>query len=279
MFIFNPMSIGYIYCFSNPCMPGLYKVGMTDRTSEERAKELYSTGVPEPFVIELAIKVQNPKQAESTVHRALESFTVRPNPKREYFRASIQQIKLVFDLININQIKEEKEIVSDNESVCTVISDLTTEADDKSVNLCTFKSPIYNADTSQSEVSGNKKENYQLQSDSCFTHSNNSDPNGSLFRMCKGVKTCEKSVKTCENSIDNKSLYEKYLKIGQKIGVSHNIDGVWGEWDGTRIVYENERYTPSGFSRKFTNTLNIIFVMVDDKILSWSAFKKQCKSV
>jgi len=206
-------------------MPGLYKVGMTDRTPEERAKELYSTGVPEPFVIELAIKVQDPKHAESTVHKALESFTVRPNPKREYFRASIQQIKLVFDLISINQIKEEKEIVSDNESVCTVISDLTTEADETS------------------------------------------------------VKTCEKSVKTCENSIDNKSLYEKYLKIGQKIGVSHNIDGVWGEWDGTRIVYENERYTPSGFSRKFTNTLNIIFVMVDDKIISWSAFKKQCKSV
>ncbi len=212
------MSIGYIYCFSNPSMPGLYKVGMTDRTPEERAKELYSTGVPEPFVIELAIKVQDPKHAESVIHKALESFTIRPNPKREYFRASIQQIKLVFDLISINQIKEEKEIVSDNESVCTVISDLTTEAD-------------------------------------------------------------EKSVKTCEKSVDNNSLYQKYLKIGQKIGVSNNLDGAWGEWDGTQIIYENERYTPSGFSKKLTNTHNKIFVIVDDKITSWATYKKYNKSV
>lgn len=219
------MSIGYIYCFSNPSMPGLYKVGMTDRTPEERAKELYSTGVPEPFVIKFAIKVQDPKHAESIVHKALESFTVRPNPKREYFRASIEQIKLVFDLININQIKEEKEIVSDNESVCTVISDLTTEADETS------------------------------------------------------VKTCEKSVKTCEKSVDNNSLYQKYLKIGQRIGVSNKLDGTWGEWDGTQIIYENKGYTPSGFSKKLTNTHNKIFVMVDNKITSWATYKKYNKSV
>jgi hypothetical protein len=76
------------------------------------------------------------------------------------------------------------------------------------LNLRTFKSPIYNTDNSQSELSGNKKENYQLQrsptvadgrpqsglSDSCFTHSNDADPSMSAFRMCRSLKKISQCI-------------------------------------------------------------------------------------
>ena len=46
------MSYGYLYCFSNHSYPGILKVGMTERTPEQRIKELFKTGVPSPFHIE-----------------------------------------------------------------------------------------------------------------------------------------------------------------------------------------------------------------------------------
>ncbi|WP_220385717.1 GIY-YIG nuclease family protein, partial [Klebsiella pneumoniae] len=43
---------GWVYVLSNPCMPGIYKVGMTTTSPEVRARELSSaTGVPAPFKI------------------------------------------------------------------------------------------------------------------------------------------------------------------------------------------------------------------------------------
>jgi hypothetical protein len=50
-------------------MPGILKVGMTNRTPDVRAKELHTTGVPLPFNIEFAKKVTNPKEKEKTLHK------------------------------------------------------------------------------------------------------------------------------------------------------------------------------------------------------------------
>lgn len=46
---------GWVYVLSNPCMPGIYKIGMTTTSPEVRARELSSaTGVPAPFKVEAA---------------------------------------------------------------------------------------------------------------------------------------------------------------------------------------------------------------------------------
>tara|TARA_B100001059_G_C17696727_1_gene507865 strand:- start:139 stop:792 length:654 start_codon:yes stop_codon:yes gene_type:complete len=94
------MSYGYLYCFSNHSYPGILKVGMTERTPEQRIKELFKTGVPSPFHIECAIKVSNPKKKESVLHKLLTQYTDRTDPNREFFKVSVEEIKTFFELID-----------------------------------------------------------------------------------------------------------------------------------------------------------------------------------
>ena len=88
--------LGYIYCFSNPSMPGILKVGMTDRTPEIRLNEANNSDTwrpPTPYKIVFAKKVLNPKQKETTLHIILSQYTERINPKREFFRVSPKEVK------------------------------------------------------------------------------------------------------------------------------------------------------------------------------------------
>ena len=93
---------GYIYCFSNEGMPGLLKVGMTERTPELRLNEANNSGtwtLPS-YKIVIAKKVLNPKQKELTLHILLSQYTQRIHPKREFFRVSQEEVKTFFDLID-----------------------------------------------------------------------------------------------------------------------------------------------------------------------------------
>ncbi len=94
------MSEGYIYCLSNECMPGILKVGMTERTPDVRAKELFTTGVPTPFIIEFAKKVKDVKTKEKTLHELLEQYTERVSPNREFFRVSLEEVRTFFKLMD-----------------------------------------------------------------------------------------------------------------------------------------------------------------------------------
>lgn len=93
------MSEGYIYCLSNEAMPGLVKIGEVHaegRTPEDRIRELYTTGVPLPFTIEFAKKVQNPAQAEAKMHSFLNDK--RLNLRREFFKVTPDFVRKLFDL-------------------------------------------------------------------------------------------------------------------------------------------------------------------------------------
>lgn len=103
------MTDGYIYCFSNPSMPGILKVGMTTRAPEERAKELFTTGVALPFKIEFAKRVKNPKNKEASLHRILERREGRVDSHREFFRVSPEEVRELFDLIDGEMWSETQE--------------------------------------------------------------------------------------------------------------------------------------------------------------------------
>ena len=97
------MSDGYLYCFSNDSMPGILKIGMTERTPEIRLKEANSSDTwrpPTPYKINFAKKVYNAKQKETTLHMILTQYTERINPKREFFRVSSEEIMKFFELID-----------------------------------------------------------------------------------------------------------------------------------------------------------------------------------
>ena len=64
MTIINKASnMGYVYCLSNKYFAkNLYKVGFTRKIPTDRATELYKTGVPFPFKVELYKKTKDYKQ-------------------------------------------------------------------------------------------------------------------------------------------------------------------------------------------------------------------------
>ena len=116
------MTDGYLYCFSNPSMPGILKVGMTERTPEIRLNEANSSDTwrpPTPYKLEFAKKVLNPKQKETTLHNLLTQYTLRINPKREFFLVSTEEVKAFFDLIDgdlwVKETEEEEEDDDDDE--------------------------------------------------------------------------------------------------------------------------------------------------------------------
>ena len=109
---------GYIYCLSNESMPGLLKVGMTSRSPEDRAKELHTTGVALPFKVEFAKKVTNPNYIEALIHGILSHYHDRVNPRREFFRVSLEEVQALFYLTSgeewVPRVLEEEDDDEEN---------------------------------------------------------------------------------------------------------------------------------------------------------------------
>jgi hypothetical protein len=75
---------GYIYLLVNRSMPGLVKIGRTNRAIGTRVRELSTpTGVPTPFEVILDVFVKDSAKAERLVHERLASHRTAPN--REFF--------------------------------------------------------------------------------------------------------------------------------------------------------------------------------------------------
>ena len=74
-------------------MPGLVKIGLTRVGAAARAKQLFNTSVPQPFVVEFALQFDDAAQAEKTIHQQLAQYRV--HPRREYFRVSPAQARAV----------------------------------------------------------------------------------------------------------------------------------------------------------------------------------------
>ena len=68
----------------NASMPGLVKIGKTDRTVDQRRTELFTTGVPTRFEVAFKLSSDEYKRLESEIHSELGAYRV--NPDREFFR-------------------------------------------------------------------------------------------------------------------------------------------------------------------------------------------------
>lgn len=88
-------STGCIYILENDEMPGLYKVGWTERSADERAKELSGTGLPTPYKVAYSKSTNLTAEIEKTIHKNLDYCRLRSN--REFFKADFLEIKKVVD--------------------------------------------------------------------------------------------------------------------------------------------------------------------------------------
>ncbi len=79
----SPLNI--VYVLTNSAMPGLVKIGYTTQDdANSRIGQLYTTGVPVPFELNYACKVQNAEEIEKALHIAFSPQRI--NPKRNFFQ-------------------------------------------------------------------------------------------------------------------------------------------------------------------------------------------------
>ncbi len=104
------MSRGWIYCLSNKYMPGILKIGQTKGEPLARADQLYTTGVPVPFTVELSVLTDNYEKKEKILHSLLEKNHSRVNPKREFFEITVDEARPYFDLMSDGKKTEDEKI-------------------------------------------------------------------------------------------------------------------------------------------------------------------------
>jgi hypothetical protein len=80
-----------VYVLTNPAMPGLVKIGFTSQDDAKcRIDQLYTTGVPVPYEIAYACRIENAAELEKAFHTAFAPHRI--NPKREFFRIDPEQV-------------------------------------------------------------------------------------------------------------------------------------------------------------------------------------------
>ena len=85
-----------VYVLTNPAMPGIVKIGMTDRLDVQlRMRDLYTTGVPLPFDCVIAREIEDKEAAEieRALHTAFDPYRINPN--REFFKVEPEQVEVL----------------------------------------------------------------------------------------------------------------------------------------------------------------------------------------
>ena len=87
------MAWGFVYVLGNDSMPGIYKIGMTEKAPMERMEQLSrATACPTPFWLSMFAQVESAGCFEREVHAELAANRV--NESREFFRANLRDISI-----------------------------------------------------------------------------------------------------------------------------------------------------------------------------------------
>lgn len=119
---------GYVYILSNPAMPGLLKIGYTERAIQERVNELNNTGLPSLFEIEATFESSKPHHDEQKIHNYLSNYRYSKN--REFFRIDLKDaINRIVKLLSKEpfQIKNPDVLFSESEKLKKKIKRLERE--------------------------------------------------------------------------------------------------------------------------------------------------------
>lgn len=86
---------GYVYILSNESLPNVLKIGYTQNSPYQRQSELYTTGLPTPFVVEKFFFVEDACVCEELVHVRLNRSRV--NSDREFFKVDVDKATRVVE--------------------------------------------------------------------------------------------------------------------------------------------------------------------------------------
>jgi S-DNA-T family DNA segregation ATPase FtsK/SpoIIIE len=110
----------FIYVLENPSMPGLVKIGRTDRSVSERANELSSaTGVPTGFAVVRHWAVTDSVEAERIIHERLSDYRVAEN--REFFQMDAEDATDIIESILGTARPEPRDFEREDELVARAI--------------------------------------------------------------------------------------------------------------------------------------------------------------
>ena len=96
--------VGCVYAFATPSMPGIVKIGATDRDPTARLMEANEPDTwrpPEAYYVEWAVKVDRPFEVERRLHAALADRRI--STRREFFRATADEARVYVDRIDARE--------------------------------------------------------------------------------------------------------------------------------------------------------------------------------
>ena len=97
----SPFSTGYIYVLQNTSVPGIFKIGFTERSVVDRLNEINkATGVITPWQVRDFWFTQEPYLAEQEIHDLLSDYRVEDN--REGFAVNFTVARdVIFKVLGI----------------------------------------------------------------------------------------------------------------------------------------------------------------------------------
>jgi len=99
----------FIYVLENNSMPGLIKIGRTDRSVSERVSELSShTGVPTEFNVARQFAVANSLDWEKKIHERFSDYRIAGN--REFFKIEAEDaIAIIEEMLAIAEHRPKRD--------------------------------------------------------------------------------------------------------------------------------------------------------------------------
>ena len=89
-----------VYALTNPAMPGMVKIGMTNKDDvQRRMNELYDTGVPLPFECVIAKQIEGREAAEIENALHIAFGPNRVNDSREFFGIEPEQVAILLQVM------------------------------------------------------------------------------------------------------------------------------------------------------------------------------------
>jgi hypothetical protein len=97
----SPLSTGHIYILQNTSVPGIFKIGFTERSVADRLNEINkATGVITPWQVRDFWFTQEPYLAEQEIHERLKDYRVEDN--REGFAVNFMVARdVIFEVLGI----------------------------------------------------------------------------------------------------------------------------------------------------------------------------------